>query len=71
MKVALQYLNDANGKTQAIQMPLSDWEKIIGKLKKYEQALKIKSDLSEAFQEVSTLSKSENKQTFTDFLNEL
>ena len=71
MKVALQYLNDANGKTQAIQMPLSDWEKIIGKLKKYEQALKIKSDLSEAFQEVSTLSKSENKQTLTDFLNEL
>ena len=71
MKVELQYLNDANGKTQAIQMPLSDWEKIIGKLKKYEQALKIKSDLSEAFQEVSTLSESENKQTLTDFLNEL
>ncbi len=72
MKVALQYLNDSDGKTQAVQMPLSDWEKILTKLKKYEQALKLKSDLSEAFEEIKTLSESKgNEQTLTDFLNEL
>ncbi len=72
MKFALQYLNDINGKPQAVQLPLSDWEKILTKLKKYEQALKIKSDLKEAFEQVELLRKSvEPKQTLTDFLNEL
>lgn len=47
MKIALQYVNDINGKTQAVQLPLSEWEKVLNKLKKYEQALKLKSDLKE------------------------
>ena len=72
MKIALQYLNDINGKTQAVQLPLTEWEKLLNKLKKYEQALKLKSDLKEAFEQVAVLRKSKgHKQTLKEFLNEL
>ncbi len=72
MKLALQYLSDINGKPQAVQLPLNDWEKVIGKLKKYEQTLQLKSDLKEAYEEVTILRKSKaKKETLTDFLNGL
>ena len=72
MKLALEYLNDANGKPKAVQLSLTDWQKVLFKMRKLEQELKIKSDLTEAFEEVSILRKSkEKKQTLTDFLNEL
>ena len=72
MKFELQYVNDSNGTTQAVQMPLTEWEKVLAKLKKYEQTLKIKSDLKEAFEQVDILRKSKSKkQTLTDFFNKL
>lgn len=72
MKIALQYVNDSSGKTQSVQLPLTDWEKILAKLNKYEQILKIKTDLSEAFEEVAKLRKSKSKkETLNDFLNDL
>lgn len=72
MKIALQYVSDSTGKTKSVQLPLTDWEKLMTKLKKYEQALKIKTDLTEAFEEVTKLRKSKaKKQTLNDFLNEL
>ncbi len=72
MKIALQYVNDLSGKTNAVQLPLTDWEKVLGKLKKYEQALKLKSDLKDAFEEVAILKKTKgHKQTLKEFLNEL
>jgi hypothetical protein len=72
MKLALQYLSDINGKPQAVQLSLTDWEKVLAKLKKYEQTLKLKSDLTEAFNEVALLKNSKGKKdTLTDFLNEL
>ena len=72
MKLALQYLSDVNGKPQAVQLSLTDWEKVLARLKRYEQTLKIKSDLIEAFEEVALLKNStEKKQSLTDFLNEL
>ncbi|MCM5530316.1 hypothetical protein [Parasegetibacter sp. NRK P23] len=72
MKIALQYVNDIHGRTQAVQLPVTEWEKVLNKLKKYEQTLKIKSDLQEAFEEVKTLQRSKSrKQTLNDFLNEL
>ncbi len=55
MKISLQYVNDTNGNTQAVQLPLSEWEKVLSKLKKYEQALKLKCDLKEAFEHVAIL----------------
>ncbi len=72
MKIAVQYVNDSNGKTKAVQMPLTEWEKVLNKLKKYEQALQLKSDLKEAFEQVNILKQTkEHKQTLNEFLNEL
>ncbi len=72
MKIALQYVNDINGKTHAVQLPLTEWEKVLKKLRKYEQTLKLKSDLKEAFEQVATLKKTKGaKQTLNEFLNEL
>jgi hypothetical protein len=72
MKIALQYLNDSNGKTQAVQLPLTDWEKLLSKINKYEQALQLKSDLKESLEQVSILKKTkDNKQTLKEFLNEI
>ena len=72
MKIALQYVSDGDGKNQSVQLPLTDWEKVLAKLKKYEQTLKIKTDLQEAFEQVAQLRKSKTKkQSLNDFLNEL
>jgi NADH dehydrogenase FAD-containing subunit len=72
MKITLQYVNDSSGKIQSVQVPVTEWEKLMAKLKKYEQTLKIKTDLKDAFEEVAQLRKSKAKrQTLKDFLNEL
>ncbi len=72
MKIALQYVSDENGKTQSVQLPITDWEKILAKLKKYEQTLKIKTGLIEAFEQVAQLRKSKTKkQSLKNFINEL
>lgn len=72
MKIALQYVSDKNGKPQSVMLPLSDWEKLMKKLARYEQVLKIKSDISEALEQAKELKKSKQpKTTLTDFLNEL
>ncbi len=72
MKLALQYVSDVKGKPQSVMLPVAEWEKVLRKLKKYEQALKIKSDITEALDEVAVLRKSKDKkQNLTDFLNEL
>lgn len=72
MKIALQYVSDVNGKHRAVQIPVSEWEKVLSKLKKYEQVLQIKSDLEESFKQVAALKKSKAKhQSLRDFLNEI
>ena len=72
MKISLQSVSDKNGKPQAVQIPVSEWEKVLTHIRKSEQALKLKSDLKLAFKQVDTLRKSKvKKQTLTDFLNEL
>jgi len=69
MKISSQYVNDMNGTIQAVQLPLSEWEKVLNnKLKEYEQTLKHKSDLKEAFDQVAVLRNTkEQKQTRTNF----
>jgi len=72
MKITLQYLNDINGNTQAVQLPLTEWERVLNKIRKYEQALKLKSELKEAFEQIAILKNSKgHKQTLNEFLNEL
>ena len=69
MKLDIQYVSDSDGKTQSVQLPLTDWKKVLAKLKHYKNTLKIKSDLQEAFAEVKTLRKSKSKkQSLNDFL---
>jgi len=72
MKIELQYVNDVNGNIQAVQLSLAEWKKVLNKLKKYEQALKLRSHLKEAFEQVAILKKTKgHKQTLNEFLNEL
>ncbi len=72
MKISLQYLNDGNGNISAVQLPFSQWEKVMAKMKKYEQELMVKSDLEEAFKQVAKMRKEKGKkETLTDFLNDL
>lgn len=72
MKIAIQYVKDSSGKTHAVQLQLSDWEKVLDKLKMYEESLKLKSDLKEAFEQVKKMRNSKpKKQSLNEFLDEL
>ena len=72
MKIALQYVSDSKGQTTAVQLSLTEWEKIVSKINKLEQTLKIKSDFKEAFEQVDLLRKTGGKkETLKDFLNDL
>jgi hypothetical protein len=72
MKIPVEYIRDRRGRAKAVQLPMQDWEKLMKKLRKYEQTLKIKSDLTEAFEQVAQIRKSPaKKKTLTEVLNEL
>ncbi len=72
MKLALEYINDTQGNPKMVQLPVTQWKRIVSKLEKYEQALKIKDDLSEAFGEVERMSKTGGeKRTLSSYLDEL
>ena len=72
MEVTIKYLNDGNGNVRDVQIPYSEWENILKKIKKHEQTLKVKSDLSEAFTEVKKIKDGKiKKQTLQELLDEL
>jgi len=72
MKIPIPYVKDNRGKTRAVQISLTEWEKVLGKLKKYEQTLKLRSDLQIAFKQMAALKKARRpKQTLKEFINEL
>ena len=72
MKAAIQYLNDQKGNTQAVLLPISQWRRLMNRLSKYEQMLKVKSDLTQSFEEVKKMRQGKiKKQSLQDFLNEL
>jgi hypothetical protein len=72
MKLDVEYLNDASGKVRAVQVPIKDWKKVLDKLREYELALQLKSDLQEAMTEVKKLNMSKKRlQTLGEFLNEI
>ena len=72
MKLQINYLNDQNGKLQAVQLPIAEWEKLQEKVLFYEQKLNLRQDLSEAFKDVANMQKGKKpKQELTDFLNEI
>lgn len=70
--LTLEYVNGKNGKVKAVQVPIKQWDALTQKLKKYEQALKIKADLKQAFKEVKLMQQGKlPKKTLSDILNEL
>ncbi len=71
MDIALQYVNDRDGNTQAVQLSMTEWTKVVKTINKYEQALKLKSDLKIALSQVSKLRKNKSKQTLAEFLDEI
>jgi hypothetical protein len=72
MKIELQYVSDVNGKPHAVQLPVSEWKKVLSRLRKSEQVLQLKSDLKVALKQVEKVRKTKGKkQTLTEFLNEL
>ena len=72
MKFSIEYIKDRRGRTRAVQLPMQEWEKLLKRLKKYEQASKLKSDLKQAFDEVDLMRKSKaKKKNLTEVLNEL
>lgn len=72
MNIALQYVNDGNGKTHAVQITLHDWKKVLNKLKKYGQALRLQSELATALDQVTTMqNNNKQKQSLSEFLDEL
>jgi len=72
MKLALQYLNDESGRTNAVQLSIDEWNRLMLKFKKYEVSLKMKSNLQQAIKEAEQMSKSsKRKQTLSEFLGEL
>jgi hypothetical protein len=52
VKIAIQYVNDSGGNIQTVRLQLSDWEILLGKMKKYEQSLKLKSELKQSLVQV-------------------
>ncbi len=72
MKISVQYVNDSAGRLKSVQIPVSDWEKLVMRLEKFEQTQKLKNGIKEAFKEVAQMRKTNaNSQTLKDFLNEL
>jgi hypothetical protein len=72
MKISLQYVSDVNGTPQAVQIPVSEWEKMVSYIKKTEQQLKLKTEITLALHQAEVLKKSKrHKQTLTEFLHEL
>jgi hypothetical protein len=72
MKFSIEYIKDRRGRTKAVQLSMPDWEKLMKRLKKYEQTSKIKSDLKEAYEEVDQMRKAKSKKkNLTEMLDEL
>ncbi len=67
-----EFVNDRKGKVKAVQIPIRQWDALTKKLRKYEQPLKIKADLRQAFREVKQMQQGKiRKQTLSQFLDEL
>lgn len=68
----MQYVNDADGKVQAVQVPVEDWNDLVEKLRHYEQLLKLRSTLSDALSQVARMRAGKlKKRTLKDVLREV
>ncbi|MCO6483369.1 MAG: hypothetical protein J5I62_11330 [Flavobacteriales bacterium] len=72
MKIPLQYVNDAEGNVQAVQIPIEDWARLTDQMRRYEQMLKLKKDLLLAMGQVDRMRKGTlRKRTLKDLVDGL
>ncbi len=72
MKLELAYVTDTKGRPKMVQLPISQWKRVVSKLEKYEQVLKLKEDLEEAFTQVEIMKAAKGKKkTLSSIINEL
>lgn len=71
MKVPMQVVNDTEGNAQAVLIPLDEFNELLGKLRHYEQLLKLRSTLSTALDQVARMRSGKlKKRTLKDVLRE-
>ena len=72
MRLSVSYLNDAEGNVEAVQLPASDWKRVLKILRERKQELKIKSDIRAGLKEVEQIrSRKKSAKTLQQFLSEL
>ncbi len=72
MRLSVQYLNDADGNVQAVQVPVGEWKKLLKELEARKNERKVKADVAAALQEVAEMRKSNSRpQSLKEFLREL
>jgi hypothetical protein len=72
MRLSVQYVNDAAGEVQAVQVPVGEWKRLLKSMRSLEQRQKLKADLTEALAEVARKRASNQKmETLDEFLRGL
>jgi PHD/YefM family antitoxin component YafN of YafNO toxin-antitoxin module len=71
MKAPISTMNDAEGKVQAVVVPVEEWNEMVEKMRHYEQVLKIRSSLGKAMDQVARMRSGKlKKRTLKDVLRE-
>jgi ferritin len=72
VRLSVQYVNDAAGNVQAVQVPVAQWKRVLETLRATEQKERLKKDLSEALKEVELKRKNKvQSKTLDEFLRGL
>ncbi len=72
MRLSVHYLSDAEGNVEAVQLPVADWKRVLRTLKEQTQALRVKTDITAALEEVEQIRNSKQRpETLQKFLRGL
>ena len=72
MRFNLQYVQDANGKAKAVQVPVQQWNLLLNKLSEYEFSRKFAEDLKNGLSDVDAIQAGKKpKITIQEVLNGL
>jgi len=70
MRFNLQYVQDANGKAKAVQVPVQQWNFLLEKLSEYEFSQKFVADLKAGLADVEAMQSGKKpKKTIQEVLN--
>lgn len=72
MRFNIQYLQDANGKAKAVQVPVQQWNSLLAKLSEYEFSQKFAEDLRIGLADIGAMNAGKKpKRTIEEVLNGL